>query len=163
MMIKQRLRTIWYYAERPLLCLATLLVAAGSVAMFAHAGEELTAEGRKMFQVLHEQQGYPMPVSYPEYHIGPTEDMPSSCSRYVACYARGHVWLLAPMLLVDKQERLTSLLHENVHHLQWEKRGDATNCEQNYDREVAAYSAQQIYVSENYRQYIRVHIPPCTP
>jgi hypothetical protein len=126
-------------------------------------GASLEDEGREMFRVLHEQQRYPMPVSYPVYHLGPTPDMPTACAKFAACYARGHIWIVSPLVVADERERLVSLLHESVHHLQWEKRGDAKNCQQNYDREVEAYKAQQVYISENYRQYIRVHIPVCPP
>jgi len=125
---------------------------------------DLDMEGREMFRVLHEQQGWPMPTSYPTYHLGITEDTTELCRKvaHYACYSRGHVWITAA-LLADDAARKAVLLHENVHHLQWEKAGDSMNCQQNWERERAAYKAQQIYLSENFHKYLGVTLPVCPP
>lgn len=157
------LGTIWYYAQRPLLItLIVILAVLGS--KYTLAAADIEAEGHYMFRVLHAQQGYPMPVSYPVYHIGFTEDSPASCYHAILCYKAGHVWASTQWVVMNERDRLATLLHEDVHHLQWEKQGNAMNCQQNWLREEEAYKAQKIYLSENYQRTTTFVLPPiCRP
>lgn len=156
------LSRVWYYTQRPLIAAVVIfaLLLGGKCAI---AVADLDAEGRELFWVLHEQQGFPMPISYPVYHAGMDGDTPRPCAHAGGCYYRGHIWIGAALLLSER-ERKAALLHENVHHLQFEAHGEAKNCQQGLDNERAAYKAQQIYVMENF--HIRVEnraTPYCVP
>jgi hypothetical protein len=156
------LGAIWLYAQRPLLTAIIVILAVLGFQYSLHAAQ-LDDEGREMFRLMHKQQGFPMPVSYPVYHMGFTEDMPTVCAGFHACYVRGHIWIISLAVMLNEQERLTSIFHENIHHLQYEKSGSATTCEENYDREIVAYKAEQIFVSENYHRYTQKHLERCPP
>lgn len=118
----------------------------------------ITEEGRALFEVMFKQQGFRMPHAYPTYSIGTTAGIPRHCERAGGCYYHGHVWIMYPAV-IGEIDRLGVLVHENVHHLQWEQYGDAHTCEENRRREIEALTAQQIYLYNNHNRNM-VHVAP---
>lgn len=156
------LNKLWYYGQRPLLVIATAYLILQAVFAWS-AVTNIDTEGHEIFLALHEQQAMPMPTVYPIYHVGFDPEMPAACNiHHAGCYYRGHIWLNATLMLSER-DRKAALVHENVHHLQWLKHGEAKNCMQNLDNENAAYKATQIYLSENYHVYVSWIMPYCPP
>lgn len=135
------------------LSLRCLLVAALLITTDCHA-TDLDIEGREMFKILHDEQGWPLPKEYPQYTLGITDDAPLVCKKSGrACYSNGRIWISRELLDNDMM-RKSVILHENVHHLQQEKSGPAVTCIQNWKREIDAYHAQQTYLSDHYRIFL---------
>lgn len=94
--------------------------------------------------ILHLQFGFDYPKHTPQILMVDRAALPCRC---LAGYREGAIYLVLGERL-DTVAMQGKVLHEVVHHLQYEAKGSATDCQDWSDREDRAIEIQRIWVGQ---------------